>query len=210
MTGKAVAKAVVKTKATGKAVAKAVAKAVKKPVVAKAVKPAKAVAKKPTGAKAAKFNFNKLIMLIIRDVPKKGKKMTGGVKDTDVEQIRTKIIDFVGKKINRITTLLHKVDESQGIHKNMSDADIKKDMATKWNGDIHSLILHIYDNKIGKNTDSTNYPDVNKLQEYLTANLAYPKKNDHINDKGVFDQLFMIVVVALCKVYGIINITQNV
>ena len=196
----AVVKAV---KTTGKAKAKAV---VKKPAVAKAVKTAKAAVKKP----AVKFNFNKLIMLIIRDVPKKGKKMTGGVKDTDVEQIRTKIIDFVGKKRNRITTLLHKVDESHGIHKNMSDADIKKDMATKWEGDIHSLILHIYDNKIVKNANLTNYPYDNKLQEYLTANLAYPKKNDHINDKGVFDQLFMIVVVALCKVYGIINITQNV
>jgi hypothetical protein len=203
----AVAKAAAKKPAVAKAKATKAVKAVaKKPAVAKAAKVAKAVVKKP----AAKFNFNKLIMLIIRDVPKKGKKMTGGVKDTDVEQIRTKIIEFVGKKRNRITTLLNTVD-IYGIHKNMSDADIAKDISKKWEGDIHSLILHIYNNKIVSNADLTLYPDDNKLQEYLTSeSLTYPKKDDHTNDKGVFDKLFMIVVVALCKVYGIINITQNV
>jgi hypothetical protein len=221
MAGKTVAKAekaVVKKAVVKKADAKKkvdVKKAdVKKPVavVKKADGVKKPVAKKPNVG--TKFNLHKLIMLIIRDAPKakKGNKMTGGVKSDDVENMRKIIIKFVGKYRKRISTQLNKVDTSRGIEDNMNDAEISSEEKNKWNGSINDLILHIYTNIIEQNADNTKYTDKTKLQEYLIDNnVSYPKKNVHTNDidKKVFDKIFMIVVVALCKVYGIINITQN-
>jgi hypothetical protein len=205
MAGKAVAvaKAVVK-----KHVAKA--KAAKKPVATKAVakKPAaaKAVAKKPV---VAKFNLNKLMMLIVRDAPKKGKKMMGGVKISESDTIRKLILDFIGKYRFRITTLLNKVDK-RGIENDMTQPEITTDTSTPWGGSLNGLILHIYDNRIVNNADGTIYPDTNKLQGYLISDPNnYPKKDNHAQDKIVLDDIFMIVVIALCNVYGRLRITQN-
>lgn len=199
----------------GKAVA--VAKAVaKKPVGAKAAK--KPVgAKKPVAAKkpadkkpaVAKFNLNKLMMLIVRDAPKKGKKMMGGVKISESDTIRKLILDFIGKYRLRITTLLNKVD-IRNIEIDMTPAQINADTSTPWEGSLNGLILHIYENKIVNNVDASKYIDANNLQYYLISNPAnYPKQNDNTQDKIVLDDIFMIVVIALCNVYGRLRITQN-
>ena len=208
MAGKAVAKAakkpavvakkpVVVAKATGKVVAKKPAVVAKKPAV---------VAKKPV---VAKFNLNKLMMLIVRDAPKKGKKMMGGVRKTESDAIRTIILDFIGKHRLRITTLLNKVDKYD-IGIDMTITQINDDTSTLWNGSLHGLIFHIYENKIVNNANANIYTDANNLQKYLISNTNnYPKMDDHTLDKPVFDDIFMIVVIALCNVYGRLHITQN-
>jgi hypothetical protein len=206
MAGKTVAKAekAAVKKADGKKVAKPVA------VVKKDDGVKKPVAKKPNVG--TKFNLHKLIMLIIRDAPKakKGNKMTGGLKINDVENIRMQIIQFVGKNRKRIMTQLFKVDKSRNIRDNTTAAELNTEIAQKWNGDINDLILHIYENRIGTNANNATYPDDTKLQEYLIGlDDNYPVKDDHSKDKIVLDKIFMIVVIALCKVYGIIKITQN-
>ena len=212
MAGKAVAvaKAVVKKPVSAKAVAKPVAKA-KKPtakatgkVVAKAAK--KPAAKKPA---VAKFNLNKLMMLIVRDAPKKGKKMMGGVKISESDTIRKLILDFIGKYRFRITTLLNKVDK-RGIENDMTQPEITTDTSTPWEGSLNGLILHIYTNVIVDNVDASVYTDTNNLQQYLiSVPTNYPKKDNHTQDKIVLDDIFMIVVIALCNVYGRLRITQN-
>ena len=189
----------------GKAVAKAV---VKKPVAAK--KPV--ATKKPVAAKkpaVAKFNLNKLMMLIVRDAPKKGKKMMGGVGVTEATNIRKLILNFIGKYRLRITTLLNKVD-IRNIESDMTPVQITADTITPWEGSLNGLILHIYDNKIVNNANATTYPDTNKLQQYLiSVPTNYPNKDNHTQDKIVLDDIFMIVVIALCNVYGRLRITQN-
>ena len=183
--------------------------AAKKPTVAKAAKKpavAKATGKKPA---VAKFNLNKLMMLIVRDAPKKGKKMMGGVKSSDSDKIRQLILNFIGMHRLRITTLLNKVDK-YGLHADMTPADITADITTPWEGDLNGLILHIYTNKIVNNANTAMYKDVNNLQQYLISNTTnYPKKDDHSQDKSVLDDIFMTVVIALCNVYGRLRITQN-
>ena len=204
MAGKAVAVA----KKPAVAVAKKPAVVAKKPaVVAKAAKkPVAKAAKKPA---VAKFNLNKLMMLIVRDAPKKGKKMMGGVKKTESDNIRNLILAFIGKYRLRITTLLNKVDK-RGIEPDMTTTEINSDTTTPWNGSLHGLILHIYENNIVSNADATIYKDVNNLQNYLISDTNnYPKNDDHTKDKHVLDDIFMIVVIALCNVYGRLHITQN-
>jgi hypothetical protein len=204
MAGKAVAVA----KKPAVAVAKKPAVVAKKPaVVAKAAKkPVAKAAKKPA---VAKFNLNKLMMLIVRDAPKKGKKMMGGVKKTESDNIRNLILAFIGKYRLRITTLLNKVDK-RGIEPDMTTTEINSDTTTPWNGDLNGLILHIYENNIVSNADATIYKDVNNLQKYLISDTNnYPKNDDHAKDKLVLDDIFMIVVIALCNVYGRLHITQN-
>jgi hypothetical protein len=203
MAGKAVA--VAKKPAVVAKKPAVVAKAAKKPV-AKAAKKPVVVAKKPA---VAKFNLNKLMMLIVRDAPKKGKKMMGGVKKTESDNIRNLILAFIGKYRLRITTLLNKVDK-RGIEPDMTTTEINSDTTTPWNGSLHGLILHIYENNIVSNADANKYTDVNNLQNYLISDTNnYPKNDDHTKDKHVLDDIFMIVVIALCNVYGRLHITQN-
>jgi hypothetical protein len=197
MAGKAVVKAVVKTKATGKAVAKAV----KKPVVAKAVKPAKAVAKKPTGAKAAKFNFNKLIMLIIRDVPKKGKKMTGGYKKTDIDLILTPILNFLNTKKNR-DRIIKRIEDvyAAGLH----DADI-----VKYKDDTIKLLKGAdFDNNTVKKflnrMVASNGTDINSFTNELKDSLKYDEPgivDKSEKDKRFHNFEFINIVIELCNIY---------
>jgi hypothetical protein len=203
----AVAKAVVKKPAVvkAKATGKAVAKPAKKPV-AKATKAAKAVAKKPvvkkpTGAKAAKFNFNKLIMLIIRDVPKKGKKMTGGYKKTDLQvNIFTPITKFITthkQRIkNRITEILSNetlLKPTIGITVGDSIPDIFTETVNE--SDIEKIIKNIAEQAdLHKTLDNTTLP--NTIQP------------DAIGfDKHMYVINFMTIVIALCKVYNSFNTT---
>jgi hypothetical protein len=201
MAGKTVAKAAKKPAVVAK---KPVVVAKKPAVVAKAT--GKVVAKKPA---VAKFNLNKLMMLIVRDAPKKGKKMMGGVNKTESDAIRNIILSFIGKYRLRITTLLNKVD-TRGIEIDMTTSEITADTSLPWNGSLHGLIFHIYKNKIVSNADAIKYTEANNLQKYLISDANnYPKKDNHTQDKRVLDDIFMIVVIALCNVYGRLHITQN-
>jgi len=198
MAGKAVVKpakkpAVKKAKATGKAVAKKPA-VVKKPAVK--AKAAKAVVKKPTGAKAAKFNFNKLIMLIIRDVPKKGKKMTGGYKkdDVKVETIKKTILDFLTKINSRI---IKRINEFYVLKDNH-----KQDIIDKAN-------------KIGKLLSSpANDTNIKEFIEYMNGSIGSEIINKDLptpeidsapnyayKEMRVYNVNLMIIVKALCEVY---------
>jgi len=194
MAGKAVVKAVVKAKATGKAVAKAV----KKPVVAKAVKPAKAVAKKPTGAKAAKFNFNKLIMLIIRDVPKKGKKMTGGFEAQSFELIKGLIIDFINNHKKRIYDRIKDSYVARGTAQN------HKDYAKQTVNYITNDIVATDDTSIaGFHTFVGNI--TNPLFHNIILDKGSPAAvidtNEAETDKRMHIVNFMRIVIVLCQVY---------
>jgi hypothetical protein len=202
MAGKAVVKPVVKAKATGKAVAKAV----KKPDVAKAVKPVKAVAKKPavkavvkkpTGAKAAKFNFNKLIMLIIRDVPKKGKKMTGGFEAQSFELIKGLIIDFINNHKKRIYDRINDSYMARGTAQN------HKDYARQTANYITNDIVATDDTSIaGFHTFVGNI--TNPLFHNIILDKGSPAAidtNEAETDKRMHIVNFMRIVIVLCQVY---------
>jgi hypothetical protein len=195
------AKAVVKAKATGKAVVKAVAKAAKKPAMAKAVKPAKAakaVAKKPTGANAAKFNFNKLIMLIIRDVPKKGKKMTGGFEAQSFELIKGLIIVFINNHKKRICDRINDSYAARGTAQN------HKDYARQTANYITNDIVATDDTSIGGF-----HTFVGNITNHLFHNIilekaspaVIPATNEAETDKRMHIVNFMRIVIVLCQVY---------
>lgn len=184
--------AVVKAKATGKATGKAV---VKKPTAAKAV------VKKPAVAKVAKFNLNKLMMLIVRDAPKKGKKMMGGYKKAALQaRIFTPITDFITKHKerikNRITELLsNEVLLKTTIQLNAGDATpiIFNDTFNESN--IEQFIINIGEHAYLRNT----------LDNFTLPNI--PDKSTELSkfDKRTYDCNFMTIVIALCKVYKLFN-----
>lgn len=195
----------------GKAVAVAKA-AVKKPVAAKAKKPvsAKAVAKKPVAAKAvakkpavAKFNLNKLMMLIVRDAPKKGKKMMGGYKKTDTQilVIKKQIFDFINKEDirNRIRNRLIEVYDN-----NRAVGNRHNDNTITYAKSIADLLISplIEATSFKFFVGSMNGSLADELQNYsydTTTNAFNPKSNPHIKD--IYDINFFIIIIALCKVY---------
>jgi hypothetical protein len=198
MAGKAVvkaAKAAVK-KADGK-------KAVKKPAVAKAVKPVKAVAKKPAAKKptGAKFNFNKLIMLIIRDVPKKGKKMTGGYKKADIDPILNLILSFLNtKKIReRIIKRIEDVYAVGGVHGDeiriykddtinlLKGADFDKDT-------VKTFLKRMFASK-----GTVIHSFTNELKESLKYDEAGINTSE--KDKRFHNFEFINIVIELCNIY---------
>lgn len=191
MAGKAVAvaKAVVK-----KHVAKA--KAAKKPVVV-----AKAVVKKPVAAKAvakkpavAKFNLNKLMMLIVRDAPKKGKKMMGGYPLKDVQPTLDLIKPYLLTKKDRIIERITAV-------RSVITVDADKtflDNAIKSLNTTDPTVFIDYIRNEG------NITIVNTLRKDL-VNYDKPPiiNNDRYQiDKQDFDSNFMIIIIALCDVYS--------
>ena len=103
MTGKAKPTAAAKkpTAAAKKPTAAAKKPTAKKPTAKKptAKKPTakKPTAKKPTAKKptTAKFNLDKLMMLIVRGAPKKGKKMMGGYAMNPMKTIETIILNLI-------------------------------------------------------------------------------------------------------------------
>ena len=198
----------------GKAVA--VAKAVvKKPVAAKAVakKPvaAKAVVKKPVAAKAAKkpavakFNLNKLMMLIVRDAPKKGKKMMGGYKKTDVAAIQKQISDFLIKD-NIRERILSRIREVYTISENQAPDTIRNA------------------NTVGDYLKNTDVKEINKFISYMINDFGEEISNIDVpvpaiantntiayNEKRVFNINLMIIVRALCQVYvNFTNYAENI
>ena len=179
MAGKAVAvaKAVVKkpvAKATGKA-KKPTAKATGK-VVAKAAKKPATGAKKPA---VAKFNLNKLMMLIVRDAPKKGKKMMGGYKDSDISTNILNIIKtFIHINYNRIAYNLDRIDKAgagAGAGYDISDPPPHLN-------DIHQIIEHINSNSKSIKVN------LNRLTTTNTDSLVYIRN-------------YMRIVIVLCETF---------
>ena len=199
MAGKAVAvaKAVVK-----KPVAKA--KAAKKPAVV-----AKAVAKKPAAKKpaVAKFNLNKLMMLIVRDAPKKGKKMMGGYKkaDADIAAIQKQISDFLIKD-NIRERILSRIREVYTIPEGQAPDTIRKA------------------NTVGDYLKNTDVKEINKFISYMISEFGEEISNIDTpapaiansvsiayNEKRVFNINLMIIVRALCQVYvNFTNYAENI
>jgi hypothetical protein len=195
MAGKVVAKA---AKA---AVKKADGKKAVKPAKAVTKKPAKAVAKKPTGAKAAKFNFNKLIMLIIRDVPKKGNKMTGGYKKTDLQaNIFTPITNFITTHKQRIKNRITEILSNETLLKTSIGIPVSDDVPdifdnTFKEANIEQFIINIAEQEyLQKTLDNTTLPN-NILPDAIGFD-----KHKYVNN-------FMTIVIALCKVYNSFNTT---
>jgi hypothetical protein len=204
MAGKAVAKAVVKkpavakaVKATGKAVAKVAKAVVKKPAGAKA---AKAVVKKPA-VKAAKFNFNKLIMLIIRDVPKKGKKMTGGYKKTDLQvNIFTPITKFITTHKQRIKNRITEILSSKSSLNTSIGLQVTDDIPDIFNNTLNEANIEQFIINIAEQEYLHKTLDNNTLPTTILPDATGYDKHMYVNN-------FMTIVIALCKVYKSFNNT---
>lgn len=192
MAGKAVAvaKAVVKKpvakakKPVAKATAKVVAKAAKKPVATKAT------AKKPA---VAKFNLNKLMMLIVRDAPKKGKKMMGGYNKASVQLILKLITDYLILKKERIIARIN--DVRFAITAPADNNALDDAIATFNTADPTDFIDYI--SALNKT------PIIDQLRKDL-VNYEIPvimANNRQQIDKQDYDSNFMIIIIALCDVH---------
>lgn len=194
MAGKAVAvaKAVVK---------KPVAKA-KKPVVAKKPVAAKAVAKKPAAKKpaVAKFNLNKLMMLIVRDAPKKGKKMMGGYKKAALQAgiftpITTFITTYRPRIINRITEIL----SNESLLKTTVGVAVTTPIPVIVTNTPHERTIEQFIMNIAEQEFLYKTLDVFELPSIVNDTDMYNF------DKRTYDCNFMTIVIALCKVYKQFN-----
>ena len=195
MAGKAVAvakaakKPAVVAKATGKATVKATGKATVK-VVAK--KPA-VVVKKPA---VAKFNLNKLMMLIVRDAPKKGKKMMGGYKKADLQAtIFTPIITFITNNRQRINSRITDILSNENLLKTTVGVPVADGTPDIFNETLNVANTIPFINNIAeqdflqKTLDNFTLPNVVSISELSKY------------DKRTYDTNFMTIVIALCKVY---------
>jgi hypothetical protein len=190
MAGKAVAVAKKPAVVTKKPAV--VAKAAKKPaVVAKAAKkPVAKAAKKPA---VAKFNLNKLMMLIVRDAPKKGKKMMGGYPLKDVQPTLDLIKPYIISKKDRIIERINAVRSVVTVDADKTDLD---NAIRSLSSDLTQFISYIR-NEGDKGT-------VNTLRTEL-VNINKPpiiNNNRYQIDKQIFDSNFMIIIIALCDVYS--------
>jgi hypothetical protein len=193
----------------GKAVA--VAKAVvKKPVAAKAVakKPvaAKAVVKKPVAAKAAKkpavakFNLNKLMMLIVRDAPKKGKKMMGGYKKAPLQAgIFTPITTFITTYRPRINNRITEILSNESSLKTTVGVAVAAPIpvvvtTTVTEKSIEQFIMNIAEQEF-----------LYKTLDDFTLPSPVTDANRYNFDKRTYDCNFMTIVIALCKVYKLFD-----
>lgn len=187
MAGKAVAVA--------KAAKKPVAKAAKKPVAVKAT--GKVVAKKPVVVAkkpvVAKFNLNKLMMLIVRDAPKKGKKMMGGYKKATVQPILDIITPFLILKKERIIARINAVRSAITIQADNTALD--NAIISLNSADPTGFIDYIF------NLDKTQI--IAQLRNDL-VNYDIPAIIDNNRqqiDKQDYDSNFMIIIIALCDVH---------
>ena len=196
MAGKAVAvaKAVVKKPVAAKAVAKPVAKATGK-VVAKAAK--KPADKKPA---VAKFNLNKLMMLIVRDAPKKGKKMMGGYKKAPLQAgIFTPITTFITTYRPRINNRITEILSNESSLKTTVGAAVAAPIpvvvtTTVTEPSIEQFIMNIAEQEF-----------LYKTLDNFTLPSPVTNANRYNFDKRTYDCNFMTIVIALCKVYKLFD-----
>lgn len=196
---------------------------VKKPTVKKPTTAAKKPGvKKPTAAKkkpatGAKFNINKLIMLIARGAPKKSNKMTGGYKEDRITSLKKLIDDFIVTSYDRIK----------------QRAGLKTTTATATNSNINDKVFTAVEAAITEKTATPlvftardaliviladiSIPDLGDTTAAANAAGFIPASLGLINvlepvtvpqvqrgtgdfDKRVFDVNYMIIVITLCKV----------
>ena len=189
---------------TGKAKPTAAAK---KPTAA-AKKPT-AAAKKPT----AKFNLNKLIMLIGRNPQKKGKKMMGGYMNQTVNPIKDIILTFLNKieTRRRIKRYLHD-------YYNNTMVIYAKKFTTDHNNYVKNHFKTIYDSLDLNKQIMTHDEFIPFIQCMISS--AGDEIDTLIDDPDIVDYRankaaasneifrkfmnmnFMIIVKVLCKVYA--------
>jgi hypothetical protein len=196
---------------------------VKKPTVKKPTTAAKKPGvKKPTAAKkkpatGAKFNINKLIMLIARGAPKKSNKMTGGYDGTRIKSLTDLIDSFISSSYDRIKTRAGSKTTTNGgalnANGNINDpifqaveAAITEKSATPAPAGMPSrlaLIVLLAAIPIPNLGDAV--PGVALVAESGLIDVLEPETvpqavrgNDF--DKRVFDVNYMIIVITLCKV----------
>ena len=199
---------------------------VKKPTVKKPTTAAKKPGvKKPTAAKkkpatGAKFNINKLIMLIARGAPKKSNKMTGGYDQARINPLTTMINNFIEASYDRIKTRAGletttgagagagagaKVPLNNNIVGLVNTAAAAKAAGgaaytTAIEGLIAALaVIPIPD--LGATNATLALDAVSGLIDVLepvTVPAVARGTNDF--DKRVFDVNYMIIVITLCKV----------
>jgi len=173
-------------KMAGKAKPTIVAKkpsAVKKPSAAKKPSAKKPSAKKPTGAK---FNLNKLMMLLVRGAPKKGKKMMGGYKMDRIKSLLDLIDPFIYNSRNRIKERCSILTDGARI--TLVDAVTSATDETN----IKALSESLADISLDPGL-TEQIVDINKP-------LALPVNNTQEHVTRIFDINYMIIVIALCKV----------
>lgn len=193
---------------------------VKKPTVKKPTTAAKKPGvKKPTAAKkkpatGAKFNINKLIMLIARGAPKKSNKMTGGYDGTRIKSLIDLIDSFILSSYDRIkqraeskTTTAGALNTNQNIN---NDIVVAVEAAITEKGaqpappgmpqrDVLIVLLAaIPIPNLGTNVPAAALDAAAGLIDVLEPVPTIPRGNDF--DKRVFDVNYMIIVITLCKV----------
>jgi len=208
---------------------------VKKPTVKKPTTAAKKPGvKKPTAAKkkpatGAKFNINKLIMLIARGAPKKSNKMTGGYDNARINPLTTMIDNFIEASYDRIKTRAGLETTSGGGAATPLNDNIRAFVDTATNAKAPAAAAGATAPVIATYKDAREaliaalavipIPDLgpnaalNPVVNAVTLNgasnlvdIAEPlqslpptRTNDY--DKRVFDVNYMIIVITLCKVH---------
>ena len=196
---------------------------VKKPTVKKPTTAAKKPGvKKPTAAKkkpatGAKFNINKLIMLIARGAPKKSNKMTGGYDQGRINPLTKLIEDFIEASYDRIKRRAESKTNTGG------NAGVPVDLNPEVLADVvaamaaapaagmparSALIDRLAGIAIPYLGDAAVSPAMpaslgagNTFIDVLEPVTAPAVARGADFDKRVFDVNYMIIVITLCKVY---------
>jgi len=202
---------------------------VKKPTVKKPT----TAAKKPTAAKkkpatGAKFNINKLIMLIARGAPKKSNKMTGGYDLARINPLTKMIEDFIEASYDRIKTragletdtggalaplkanIVALVEAATGAKTTAAAPGAAAGAAAAYITAKENLIVALAVIIIPDLGDATNnavmvagrkLDSVSNLVDIAEPVQTLPPTRTTDYDKRVFDVNYMIIVITLCKVH---------
>ena len=200
---------------------------VKKPTVKKPTTAAKKHGvKKPTAAKkkpatGAKFNINKLIMLIARGAPKKSNKMTEGYDQGRINPLTKLIEDFLEASYERIKRRAESQTATGAgaggpidLHPDVL-ADVVAAMAEKSAAvpaasmparlALINRLARIEIPYLGDAVAAPTMPAAlaagNKFIDVLEPVTNPPVARGTDFDKRVFDVNYIIIVITLCKVY---------
>lgn len=203
---------------------------VKKPTVKKPTTAAKKPGvKKPTAAKkkpatGAKFNINKLIMLIARGAPKKSNKMTGGYDQPRINPLTTMIDNFIEASYDRIKTraaletttggaaggaTVPLNDNIRGLANTAAGAKAGAPAAyTTAREELIVALAAIPIPDLGAInipqpvvTVATKLDPASNLVDIAEPVQTLPVTRTTDYDKRVFDVNYMIIVITLCKVH---------
>lgn len=199
---------------------------VKKPTVKKPTTAAKKPGvKKPTAAKkkpatGAKFNINKLIMLIARGAPKKSNKMTGGYKADRISSLTKLIEDFIEASYDRIKQRAFAQTTTGGAGGAGATVNLNNDVFVAVEAAITEkstqplttvtardslieMLATIAIPNLGNTIAAAAAPNFIATESGL-VNVLEPvptvARGGTDFDKRVFDVNYMIIVITLCKV----------